>query len=104
MRVSQIRDKLEYFLVERPAHTVCTAFFNRRYIEIEGFKLYDFFNDVVITTPISPIPEQLHNPICFGNDRKLCMREKLRLNSEIVKNEEPEIFSGLWEEAYNQTH
>lgn len=39
----------------------------------------------------------------YGDDRKRMMFDKDRLNSEIVKEQEPDIFH-LWEEVYDQTH
>ncbi len=94
---------LQYYLVLYPKHEVRGRVFNRRWIEVVGFEEYRFFSDVFITTPMSAIPEQLHAPICFGGDKARCLCEKDKLNSEIVKAEEPDIW-GLWAETYKRTH
>lgn len=106
MKMTKARrtSNLQYFLVLYPKHEVCGHVFNRRWIEVAGFEVYKFFSDVVITTPMSAIPEQLHSPICFGNDKARCLFEKAKLNSEIVKAEEPDIWGGGWSETYKRTH
>lgn len=103
MQASRATGELQYYLILYPRHEVCGRTFNRRWIEVAGFEQYRFFGDVFITTPISPIPNQLHQPLCFDRDKKKCLFEKDRLNSEIVKAEEPDIWP-CWAETYNRTH
>jgi hypothetical protein len=50
--------------------------------------------------------EVLHNCLCFGTDRRKCSRMKSKLNSEIVRSEEPVLWnrSPSWQRAYSDTH
>lgn len=74
-----------------------------RWIEYVGWEVDRFFSIVYILSPLGGIIE-LVNPLCFGLNRRKCMDEKERLNSEIVKDNEPENWIATWKEAYARTH
>jgi len=75
-----------------------------RWVEYQGkekernlfeIAIYDLMGGVTILK--MPIKE-------FGANRKECMFMKDYFNSEIVKNNEPEIFNSTWSETYAKTH
>ena len=100
MRISKVRKKLEYFLALRTLGNDC-----RRWIEYIGWEVDQDDTGVYITTPINPISVRLEGVLCFGNNKLICLRKKDKLNSEIVRNEEPETFRlPTWQEAYRKTH
>ena len=76
-----------------------------RWIERKGWLVSAFFNDVTIINSMGR-EEVLHNCLCFGTDRRKCMRMKSRLNSEIVRSDEPVLWrtSPGWQQAYSNTH
>lgn len=74
-----------------------------RWIEYVGWEVDRFFSTVYILSPLGGMIE-LANPLCFGLNRRRCMDEKERLNSEIVKDTEPENWIATWKEAYARTH
>lgn len=76
-----------------------------RYIEHQGWLVSQFFDVVTIINSMGR-EEVLHNCLCFGNDRHRCMRMKNKLNSEIVRSQEPMLWnsSPSWQRAYNDTH
>ena len=100
MRIHKVRKELEYFLVLRTLASAC-----RRWIEYVGWEVGRDDTGIYITTPISPEPKYLEGALCFGNYKHLCLWEKDRLNSEIVREEEPETFQlPTWQETYRKTH
>lgn len=100
MRIRKVRKALEYFLVLRTLDNGC-----RRWIEHVGWEVDRNDTSVYITTPINPTPERLEGALCFGNYKHICLWEKDRLNSEIVRDEEPETFQlPTWQESYKRTH
>lgn len=100
MRICKVRKALEYFLVLRTLYNGC-----RRWIECIGWEVDRDDTSLYIITPINPTPEKLEGALCFGHNKKLCLREKDRLNSEIVRDEEPANFLlPTWQEAYRRTH
>lgn len=100
MRIRKVRKALEYFLVLRTLDNGC-----RRWIEYIGWEVDRDDTGVYITTPINPTPKRLEGSRCFGNYKHICLREKDRLNSEIVRDEEPETFKlPTWQELYKRTH
>ena len=100
---------VQYFLEKRE---LISVFANEgdpdhihRYIEHKGWLVSAFFNDVTIINSMGR-EEVLHNCLCFGTDRRKCMRMKSKLNSEIVRSEEPMLWkrSPSWQRAYGDTH
>lgn len=100
---------VQYFLEKRE---LISVFVNdkdpdhiHRWIEHKGWLVSAFFNDVTIINCMGR-QETLHNCLCFGTDRRKCMRTKSRLNSEIVRQEEPELWrtNPNWQKAYSETH
>ena len=100
MRIHKVRKKLEYFLVLRTLDNGC-----RRWIEHVGWEVDRDDTGIYITTPIDPTLKYLKDALCLGNLKRLCLWEKDRLNSEIVRDEEPKTFLlPTWQEAYRSTH
>ena len=100
MRIHKVRKELEYFLVLKTLGNGC-----RRWIEHVGWEVGRDDTGIYITTPIDPTPKYLKDALCFGNLKRLYLWEKDRLNSEIVRDEEPETFLlPTWQEAYRRTH
>lgn len=100
MRIHEVRKDMEYFLVLEVLGNGC-----RRWIEHVGREVGRDDTGIYIVTPISPAPRYLEGALCFGHNKGLCLWEKNRLNSEIVRNEEPETFLfPTWQEAYRKTH
>ena len=81
MRIHEGRNTLEYFLVLHTLYNGC-----RRWIECIGWEVGRDDTGIYIITPISPRPDKLEGGLCFGHDKKRCLWEKDRLNSEIVRD------------------
>lgn len=95
-----IYPKAEYFLV----WTHIGSGDCWRWIEHKGWETERFMGQVTIISALGG-REVLENPLCFGTDRRRCMATKERLNSEHVRNHEPENWRlPTWREAYARTH
>ena len=93
----------QYFLILRPEHERLGIIWHRRWDIEKGWEIDRIGDDVRIIGALGR-EEVLKNPMCFGTDKKLATFTKMKLNSEIVKAEEPEYYYPHWAEEYERTH
>jgi hypothetical protein len=90
--------ELQYFLHSEPLSSG-----HRRWIEYTGWLIDQNEEACTILSPMGA-EHILKSPLIF-DDREVCMFMKSKLNSEYVKQHEPENFEiPSWREAYNKTH
>ncbi len=97
--------KVQYFLQLEKTKRWLDGSTYRRWIEWKGFMIDKFFDCITIITLLDPEPRELHPAIGPLTHAEM-LRLKPKLNSEIVKAEEPDLYanSPAWQEAYKKTH
>ena len=104
MRLKELRKKgldkdIKYFL-----HFERLSFFTvMRWIEYTGWIIAEPSDDIIIITTPMGGQIRLRNALQFEK-RKECMFMKDKLNSEIVKENEPENWIHTWRKTYEKTH
>ncbi|NDV80784.1 hypothetical protein [Bacteroides sp. 51] len=104
MRIKELRKKgadqvLKYFLQLQRGEIFAVM----RWIEYTGWIIDESSPDIIVIR--SPMGGQIRlvNAIQFDS-KKECVFMKDKLNSEIVKESEPEHWFPTWVETYNRTH
>jgi hypothetical protein len=73
-----------------------------RWLEYTGWSIEQSGTTIKMATPMGGYT-MLNNPMQFSN-KKECMFTKSKLNSEYVKQHEPDNFNVIWKDTYNKTH